>query len=280
MVADRGYRQFYDEIYKDLSESESYLKPGPNWYTFLTRFRAISGEISSENPRDLLDIGCGDGLYCILATRRGIAYYGIDIALANLERLKKWTKQEGLSALVNTVLCDASRLPFRHNSFEAGLCSEVLEHVLDMDTVIDEISRSVQRTIIISTPCIGSLLFDFVLDRFADKRSTMYSEQMRAQGTCTVLSKLLREKGSAHVRYLTMNRLLGVLGKHSLTAIRVLGAGFDMPLLTNKNRYKHPLIARLLIRLEERWVKHLLLFDVPKLHIGHEHIVVVARHSS
>jgi SAM-dependent methyltransferase len=77
----------------------------------------------------VLDAGAGEGQYrkYLLHTR----YIGIDLAVGDVQ----WN-YSGLDAV-----SDLSRLPFEANTFDATLCTQVLEHVREPLQVLHEISR-------------------------------------------------------------------------------------------------------------------------------------------
>ncbi|MEM1145109.1 MAG: class I SAM-dependent methyltransferase [Pseudomonadota bacterium] len=102
----------------------------------------------------LLDLGCGEGRHlvatCLLD---GIDSVGVDLSQEDLgtarRRLDEFTEalRAGESASVDdpalfSVLAgDALRLPFADETFDAVICSEVLEHIPDYRSAIVEIRR-------------------------------------------------------------------------------------------------------------------------------------------
>lgn len=51
---------------------------------------------ATDEPRHVLEVGCGPGLYCHELARRGLRATGFDFAPAGLEWARKTAKQEGL----------------------------------------------------------------------------------------------------------------------------------------------------------------------------------------
>jgi len=92
-----------------------------------------------------LDVGCGGGdLLKQIGMEQGV---GIDLSLYNLNIAKR---KPGLILLQ----ADAENLPFKDNVFDAVICSEVLEHLLNPDIAVGEISRILKKNgcCVISVP--------------------------------------------------------------------------------------------------------------------------------
>jgi len=96
----------------------------------------------------LLDLGCGEGRHVIAAhALDGVDAVGVDLSLQDLgtasRRLAEFSAQTGEAppALFALLAGDALRLPFPDASFDAVICSEVLEHIPDYRGALDEIAR-------------------------------------------------------------------------------------------------------------------------------------------
>lgn len=95
----------------------------------------------------LLDLGSGEGRHVIAA--RDIAEeletVGIDQSLDDLkvsrERFKELHEQAAPPRSFWLSVADGARLPFADGSFDRIICSEVLEHVRDVEQVLGEMKR-------------------------------------------------------------------------------------------------------------------------------------------
>lgn len=79
----------------------------------------------------MLDFGCGEGLNMQSFSRR-YQCIGIDVSIQDL----KLAKKHG-----TVILCTGTALPFKDNSFDIIVSQEVLHHVDNVSTSIDEINR-------------------------------------------------------------------------------------------------------------------------------------------
>jgi len=96
----------------------------------------------------VLDLGCGEGRHSI-----AVAYHfpkaltiGLDISLADL--IKADEKSQGFleeNAKAHYIHSSGFSLPFADSSVDHIICSEVLEHIVDYEPFIDEISRVLKK---------------------------------------------------------------------------------------------------------------------------------------
>lgn len=93
----------------------------------------------------LLDAGAGEGQYRSLFTH--CRYIGADFALGDLS----WDYSK------LDVVCDLAHLPFAPSSFDAVLCTQVLEHVPEPMQVLCELARCMKPggLLILTAPLTG-----------------------------------------------------------------------------------------------------------------------------
>lgn len=81
----------------------------------------------------VLDVGCNSGAFGAALMKKGCAVAGIDLS----HELVAVAKSRGVDAVQGF----AEDLPFASNSFDAAICAELLEHVLDPSMVLHEVAR-------------------------------------------------------------------------------------------------------------------------------------------
>ena len=95
-----------------------------------TIYRDLRAELAGFSGR-LLDIGCGNSPFRPLLDPARTQYQGIDV-----ERAASFGYRNP-----DTVYYDGKTIPFPDNSFDAALCTEVLEHVPEPGPFVSEMHR-------------------------------------------------------------------------------------------------------------------------------------------
>ncbi len=127
----------------------------------------------AENAERSLDIGCGSSRI-FPSLRKPI---GLDIKINRLRYMRKYGKP-----LVNATIF---QLPFKDDSFDTIVCSEVIEHIAASEQPFIEMNRILKKggKIILGTPDYGRLLWIvteklyrfFAPGGYADEHITHYS---------------------------------------------------------------------------------------------------------
>ena len=103
------------------------------------RAKRIVEALELREGDKILEVGCGNGYYLSLLNRLGlkISLTGIDNDKAALFDAQRFIGDEK----VNLIFADATSFPFKNNSFNKIICSEVIEHVKDDKKVLQEMHR-------------------------------------------------------------------------------------------------------------------------------------------
>ena len=82
----------------------------------------------------LLDVGCGAGRHVLAGAARGAWAVGVDLSAGVLpgRMSAPWAA---------FVLADGAWLPFADGSFQAAICTEVLEHIAEPEACVRELAR-------------------------------------------------------------------------------------------------------------------------------------------
>jgi demethylmenaquinone methyltransferase/2-methoxy-6-polyprenyl-1,4-benzoquinol methylase len=128
----KEFRDWNEAMFKKFGNAKAYRNPNPfiAWIEN-ERARQIVAEVASE--KRVLDIGCGEGL---ITERIGVdRAVGLDLSKEALKEARRRLPRAKL------VLGDAQNLPFKDNSFDAAVCSEVIEHNPEPGKILKEAAR-------------------------------------------------------------------------------------------------------------------------------------------
>ena len=124
----------------------------------------IDFERLAVRPGDIaLDAGCGLGRHSMEMASRGAIVYCMDMDMDCLRRtrylldsMKKTPKDSAIRYCVHSG--DALNLPFKDETFDRIICSEVMEHVRDDERACSELARVLKKDgrIAITVPTIFS----------------------------------------------------------------------------------------------------------------------------
>jgi SAM-dependent methyltransferase len=180
------------------------------------KFAAWSRLIEYLPKGIFLDIGCGDGsITQRIAELAGGQSLAMDIAVGAFR---------GASGLkTQYVICDTSQvIPLSNDSIDHIFCSDLIEHLVDVDVFLDELYRILKPGgyCVLSTPNLGwlpnRLLLLLGLHPFWVELSYRYE-----------ISGFFAEKRkfpAGHIHVFTLRALLVLLQLHGLEIEKVLGA--------------------------------------------------------
>jgi 2-polyprenyl-3-methyl-5-hydroxy-6-metoxy-1,4-benzoquinol methylase len=103
------------------------------------RYDAVLSALRDAPSRLILDIGGGDGALSYLFARQGAQTITTDAAQVALQYAREEFARRGLKAQV--VGASAYALPFPNGTFDAAICSDVIEHVQSPWYLIMEAAR-------------------------------------------------------------------------------------------------------------------------------------------
>src|SRR6516164_8278969 len=106
--------------------------------------------------QDVLDIGCSQGIVCLILGREGFQCTGIDIESASLavgeQALAK--EDEIVRKRVTLRVADATELPFPDESFDTVILGEIIEHLVHPHRVLEQAKRVLRNNgqLIVTVP--------------------------------------------------------------------------------------------------------------------------------
>ncbi|MEK6967637.1 MAG: methyltransferase domain-containing protein [Nanoarchaeota archaeon] len=130
---------------KETYESRTYVSNTIIKRKFVNRLKDVSGF-------KILDVGCGAGdISKTLVNKNDV--HGIDLSARNV----KIAKSCGIQAVEHSV---ENRFPYKTNTFDIIICSEIMEHLFNPENVIKESYRILKNggSLLLSTPNFYSLI--------------------------------------------------------------------------------------------------------------------------
>lgn len=145
----KSYEQHFDNANKQglrmFKREHLYASGPPN--------TEVSGEsiafVKQKAGKKILDIGCGIGACCKQLIEFGFECTGVE---GNEEYVRQ-ARAQGIEAYV----MHAESLDIPSKTFDTALLFEVLEHIDNVDSVLEEAKRVTKKNILITVPNIGCL---------------------------------------------------------------------------------------------------------------------------
>lgn len=105
--------------------------------------------VETTHPRNVLDVGCGEGFVTAFLKERlpAAELVGVDLSDGALAYARQ---HFGTQATFQKA--DIYQLPFPDRTFDTVVCSEVLEHLEDPDRAMQELKRVARRYVVITVP--------------------------------------------------------------------------------------------------------------------------------
>jgi ubiquinone/menaquinone biosynthesis C-methylase UbiE len=129
------------------------MDPQSSFFQY-SRYFAINKELAAFNFSSFLDVGCAEGMHlkAVKVNVSNCETCGLDFSRNALMKTKFYSKR--FSPYL--ICADATCLPFLNCSFDAVLCSETLEHIVDDTNAINELSRITAKVCIITVPSFNN----------------------------------------------------------------------------------------------------------------------------
>ena len=197
------------------------IKYDYSFFEGVSRYEFLKGLILSTSSEIILDVGCGSGYlaYLLKRERPSLEIHGCDIAEAALVQ-----SREVLDVAYHLDL-DRANLPEPNYKFDLVVCSEVLEHLYDVDHCIREIARVLKPGgfFIVTVPNLG--LWRFRLEVLRGRIPSIIADER-------------------HVQTFNVSRLESLLGDYEFRITSVMGMRNRWPWLL---RYSVELFSETII---------------------------------
>ena len=139
-----GLRHFYEDPHVPVSSGSDRA------HRQLRMLKAVLAE--TDGRQVIVDVGCGDGAATGMVRRLGHTVVGVDWSMMALRS----ARQHDLLLIRGSV--DAPGLPLGDGTVDMVILSEVIEHLVDTDSAIDELHRVLRPggRLLVSTPNLAA----------------------------------------------------------------------------------------------------------------------------
>lgn len=188
--------------------------------TGLARENEIFRFLDLKKDNVLIDVGCASGYQVFKAAEVCKKAVGVDVGVEFIETAKKIANENKIQN-VEFVLTEGNKIPFPDKTFDRLICSEVLEHVLDLDDFYSELMRvvKVHGVMIMTVPNWNNrgTLYKRIKDFFKPVQFVPITD-FSMEG--------IKKHGDAHVRQFNLKTFSELAHRHGLRVEYVGGAAF------------------------------------------------------
>ena len=110
-------------------------------------------DLVPEGEKEVLDLGCYTGVVLDKLKQKGHSVFGVELSEYGLNECKK----KGIPSLKYDL--NVFPYPLKSNHYDVVILSEVIEHVLSPDLILNEIKRVLKKKgiLIVTTPNLAAL---------------------------------------------------------------------------------------------------------------------------
>lgn len=188
--------------------------------TGLARENEIFRYLDLKPEHEMIDVGCASGHQVFKAAEICKRVVGVDVGVEFIDTAKKIAAQNNVKN-VEFLLIEGDKLPYPDQSFDRLICSEVLEHVIDVHPFLDELIRvvKVNGVVVFTVPNLNNrgTLYKRIKDFFKPVPFVPITD-FSMEG--------IKKHGDAHVRQFTLKTFAEFAEQHGLKVERLGGAAF------------------------------------------------------
>jgi SAM-dependent methyltransferase len=148
---------YIDDVFADVYQDFSYIDPYENPKLWNTFFMPIIKKMKKYKKNGkILDIGCSSGYLLKLAKDSQFETFGVEL---NPNAVKYGNENYGLNILNK----DLESANFDSSSFDIIVCSQLMEHIVNPENLLNEINRVLKKDgiLIIDSPNYAGLMVKF-----------------------------------------------------------------------------------------------------------------------
>jgi ubiquinone/menaquinone biosynthesis C-methylase UbiE len=255
----RALKRSHDKLYRTFEQKEVYIRKGS---LARIRLRSLLEILSKLRGETVLDVGCAVGVFTLSMAENRSFCVGLDFVKVSLMRLRRAAARKTRTN-IDVILSDAHYLPIRNKSFDIVLCSEVLEHVLKPEKVLDELKRVSNLYVVISVPCV----------EFIKKKRYVPCENEKMESH---ISHLLRETKTIHIHTFTINDIFIMIKDSGLKPCIFRRVLFTVPGLALVLAL-FPSLERIVHYVDEHLFSRVPLYEIPHTGFGNKYTILVCK---
>ncbi len=149
--------------------------------TFFNVFQQLK---LNEKQTNILDMGCGPGVYTSKLGEMGYKVIGVDYSEITIRKAINFSKN------TKYLIADGYNLPFKDNSFGVIICIGVLQSISDEIKLFQEIKRILQKDGILILITLNILFLGAIIYRFRKYKSTLFMKRYYPFGIIDNLKKI------------------------------------------------------------------------------------------
>jgi ubiquinone/menaquinone biosynthesis C-methylase UbiE len=174
-----------------------------------------------QGPCQILDIGCGPGIFLEEAASRGHHPVGIDLSESMVRKAEERLHQRDLSKAF-AMQGDTEHLPFQDKSFDAVFCIGVLSYLPDDSEALDEIRRVVKDDGLVVIGLPNQLRLAMLFDPYYYFHGISFLKKKRERDRGGEKSSVTIENFRRYFFW----RLPRLFGSHNLSIVETISIGF------------------------------------------------------
>lgn len=188
------------------------------------RLQLMIDLVLSVKPEKVYDAACGRGALLRAVQERlpKAQLVGGDISESSVEQLRG----DGIEGVVANV---EQRTPFGDEAFDCAAFGEVIEHLIDPDAALQELSRILKKDgfLVLSTPNLASWFNRVLLPLGIQPIFTETSTHVNLGRKWPAIGQWKPTQG--HLKVFTLGALKEMLAANGFEIVKILGAPYPQP---------------------------------------------------
>ena len=188
---------------KRANESSGYLQCDYKSISGFKNRKDVVSQMVDGLSGQIIDVGCGSGIYSVHFAKKGFATYGVDFSRQMIHDAIKRSNHERVNA--HFFVADVENLPFKSEKFDVGLIIEVLQNIEHPEGIIREVHRVMKN---------NAKLVIVILNK---------NSPLRLKGRCVDFLRMITNSKKLPLKRYTIPHLTKILTNEGYKEIRIVG---------------------------------------------------------